>query len=74
MRKYFEISGYWKDDKTEFEGYIVTNYDDHEEDGEYNEDDIFYFGMEESDIQAMIEEGENTIEDFVITEYKTNKL
>ena len=71
MRKYFEISGYWKDDKSEFEGYIVTNYDDHEEDGEYNEDDIFYFGMEESDIQAMIEEGENTIEDFVITEYKT---
>lgn len=70
MRKYFEISGYWKDDNEEFEGYIVTNYDDHEEDGEYNEDDIFYFGLEERDIQEMIEDGEDTIEDFVITEYK----
>jgi len=71
MRKYFEISGYWKDNNEEFEGYIVTNYDDHEEDGEYGEDDIFYFGMEESDIQAMIEEKKSTIDDFVITEYKT---
>lgn len=69
MRKYFEINGYWKDDQSEFEGYIVTNYDDHEEDGEYDEDDIFYFGMEETDIQAMIEEGEDTIEDFVVTSY-----
>ena len=69
MRKYFEINGYWKDDQSEFESYIVTNYDDIEEDGEYDEDDIFYFGMEESDIQAMIEEGEDTIEDFVVTSY-----
>lgn len=70
MRNYFEISGYWKDNNEEFEGYIVTNYDDHEEDGEYNEDDIFYFGLEERDIQAMIEYGEYTIEDFIITGYK----
>jgi hypothetical protein len=70
MRKYFEINGYWKDDNEEFESYIVTNYDDHEENGEYDENDIFYFGMEESDIQAMIEEGENTIEDFVVTSYE----
>lgn len=70
MRKYFSINGYWKDDQSEFEGYIVTNYDDHEEDGDYDEDDIFYFGTEESDIQAMIEEGEDTIEDFVVTSYE----
>lgn len=70
MRKYFEISGYWKDDSEEFEGYLVTNYDDHEEGVEYNEDDIFYFGLEERDIQEIIEDGEDTIEDFVITGYK----
>lgn len=74
MRKYFEISGYWKDNNEEFEGYIVTNYDDHEEGGRYNEYDIFYFGLEESDIQAMIEDGEDTIEDFVITGYKQFKF
>lgn len=69
MRKYFEINGYWKDDKTEFENYIVTNFDDVEENGEFEEDDIFFFGMNESDIIEAIELKENTVHDFVITSY-----
>jgi hypothetical protein len=27
MSKYFSIEGYWKDDKSEFEGFIVKEYD-----------------------------------------------
>lgn len=33
MRKYFEISGYWKNDKEEFDGCVVTNFDEVEEGG-----------------------------------------
>ena len=71
MRKYFEISGYWKDDNEEFEGYIVTNYDDHEEDGKYDEDDIFFYGFSEAELKEAVSLGENTAHEFVITEYKT---
>ena len=58
MSKYFEISGYWVNpndltDKTDtFDGYIVKQYDDAIE-GE--EDHIFYYGMNESDLIEMIE-------------------
>lgn len=71
-RKYFLISGYWKDDGHAFEDYLVTNYDDEEENKQID-DDVFYYGMEESDIQEAIKEGENTIEVFVITSYKPYK-
>lgn len=70
MRKYFEINGYWKDDKSEFEGYIVTNYDDVEVSGMYDVDDIFLFGLEESEIIEAIKDGGDTAQDFVITDYR----
>jgi len=69
MRKYYIISGYWKDDKTEFEGYLVTDFDDMEADGD-DEDEIFFYGLSEKDIQEAIELGENTVHDFVITSYE----
>jgi hypothetical protein len=69
MRQYFEISGYWTDDKSEFEGYVVTNYDDCEEG--VDDDSIFHYGMSEAEIISAIEEGdsENNSLDFVITSY-----
>jgi len=70
MRTYFSINGYWKDDKSEFDNYIVTNYDDHEENSEYEEEDIFYYGLEEHDLIEAIELGENTMNDFVIVSYE----
>ena len=63
--KYFSINGYWKDDKTEFENYIVSIYDSEEDDGE----EIFYCGLNEQEIQEAIKAGEETIFDFVITSY-----
>ena len=69
MSKYFSIDGYWKDDKSEFYGYIVKEYDDSEEEEELD-DLIFYYGMGEEDLKQAIEAGEDTIEDFVITNYE----
>jgi hypothetical protein len=70
MCKYFSISGYWKDDKSEFYGYIVKEFDDSEE-NEEDDDKIFFYGLSENDIKQAIEEGEEgTAQEFVITSYE----
>ncbi len=62
----FLIDGYWKDDKSEFSNYVVSSYDDNAED----DDEIFYFGLNESDIKECIrDKGEEDILEFVITSY-----
>ena len=61
----FLINGYWKDDKSEFSDYVVSSYDDNVD----NDDDIFYFGLNESDIQQAIKDKEDNILEFVITSY-----
>ena len=63
----FLINGYWKDDKTKFSDYIVTDYDDMEDDD--NEDEVFYFGLSEEEIKKAIKLGWNTKLEFVITSY-----
>lgn len=67
MSKYFSINGYWKDDKSEFEGFIVKEYDDMNEE---EDDDVFFYGMGESDLNDAVEHGENTSLDFVVTSYE----
>ena len=71
MSKYFSINGYWKDDLTNFDGYIVKEYDDMIE-GE--DEDVFYFGLSESDIQASIQSKGDDILEFVITSYEPINL
>lgn len=66
MSKYFEISGYWLDDKEPFDGLIVKEFDDMDE----NDDDVFFYGMGERDLQIAIEDGEDTSLDFVVTGYE----
>jgi hypothetical protein len=69
MSKYFSIDGYWKDDLSEFNGNVVKEYDDAEED-EDRDNSIFYYGMSENDIiDAIANPDENNLE-FVITSYK----
>lgn len=70
MSKYFSIDGYWLDDKTEFEGLIVKEYDDMNEE---EDDDVFFFGMGESDLKNAIEDAEETVLDFVVTSYEEIK-
>lgn len=66
MSKYFSINGHYKDDKSEFEGYIVKEYDDVDEE---LDDLIFFYGLSESDIKQAIDDGGEDILDFVITSY-----
>ena len=79
MANYFEINGYWKDNKVEFEGYIVSS--DHSmptETEPYTDDDIFFYGLSEGDIKQAIHLSKciiplcskRTSHDFVITSYK----
>jgi hypothetical protein len=74
MSKYFKIAGYFKDDKSEFDDYIVKEYDDAEED-EDRDLQIFYYGLSENEIIQAIADGEdNGILDFVITSYEETEL
>jgi len=70
MSKYFEIDGYWIDNKEPFFGYIVKEYDDASDD----DDNVFFYGMNEPDLQHAIESGENTALEFVITSYNQINL
>ena len=66
---YCKINGFWKDDKSEFEGMIVREYDDEPSEGDkFTDEDIFYYGLSESDIQEAISNPENILE-FIITSY-----
>lgn len=62
----FLINGYWKDDKSEFSNYTVSAYHDQEDN---DDDDIFYYGLTESDIKDNIKLGWSTELEFVITSY-----
>ena len=68
MFNFFEIDGYFKDDGTEFTGYVVT---DAEEIIEDRDDDIFWYGLTEDMIKEYIDNPplEGVI-DFVITSYR----
>lgn len=66
--KVFSISGYWKDDKTPFNGYKVAELDG-VPDG-YADDDIFWFGFSESVLNDAIKRREDTVHDFVVTGYE----
>ena len=69
MSKYFSISGYWKDDKSEFEDYIVKEFDD-VEDNESDDNLIFYYGLSEGDIKGAMNVNDDNMLDFVITSYR----
>ena len=62
------ISGYWKDDKTEFQNYLVNEYDDTPKG--MDDDDFFYYGLSEESIKQAIKEKEDNSLEFVITSYE----
>lgn len=66
----FKITGYYKDDKSEFDGYLVTSFDSSQVD-EDQDDEIFYYGLSEQAIKDAIANPEQEdILDFVITGYE----
>jgi hypothetical protein len=71
MSKYYRVDGYWKDTKEKFENYIVK--ETHDIDIEHD-DSIFFYGMDETGLNEMIQLGENTFHDFVLTSFKETIL
>jgi len=61
----FMVSGYFKDDKSEFNDYLIYEFDDVPKG--YDDDDIFYYGLSETNLKNS---SENDGMDFVITEYR----
>lgn len=69
-KDFYSIDGYWKDDKTEFEGLIVYGYDNvPDKEAPYTDDDIFFYGLGESALTDAVENVEDTVHDFVITSF-----
>jgi hypothetical protein len=64
----YAISGYWKDNKVEFQDYIVSEQE--EPATEQDDESIFHYGFTEETIKKHIELGEKTWLEFVITSYK----
>lgn len=68
MAKLFRIEGYWKDDYTHIGSALVYEYDECPE--WLNDDEIFFFGLSESDIIDLIHDGEGSPHEFVIDSYE----
>jgi len=58
------IKGYFKDDQTDIDGFVVTDENDR-----YIDEDIFFY-MSEAELIDAVDKAEDTIHDFVITSYK----
>lgn len=63
----FNIEGYFTDDKSPIDS-LVAEFDDVP--AGYSEEDIFFFGLSESNIKEAIETGEPVCNEFVITGYE----
>ena len=63
----FKVDGYWKDDKTEFYGYYICEYNDTPDGGGWDDDAIFYYGLSKQSLNASREE--DALE-FVITSFE----
>ena len=66
MSNYFIINGYWKDDLSEFNKYIVGEYEEVCE----PDDDVFYYGLSEQEIKEAIKNPSQSGLEFVITSYE----
>jgi hypothetical protein len=61
----YRVSGYWKDDGSEFNDYLISEYDDVPKG--YDDDDIFYYGLSEDNLKNS---SKDDILEFVITDYE----
>ena len=63
--KSYMVSGYWKDDKSRFEGQVVKE----EKEGGGRDEGVFYYGLNEVDIKKALKLGEKVDLPFVIRSY-----
>lgn len=61
----FIVNGYWKDDKAEFSDYLISSFDDVQDNEEDN--NIFYYGLSETDLKNSCQKD---AQEFIITSYE----
>lgn len=66
-RHLFSINGYWIDDGTKFEEFLVWEYDDHPD--YIDDEDIFFYGLSEQAIKEAIKYQQPVNNEFIITSY-----
>ena len=73
--KFFYINGYFKDDNSEFENYLVSVFDGlDEESSDFNDEDIFFYGLSEKEIIEAIDTTKPNDLEFVITAYSIEPM
>ena len=65
----FAISGYFVNDHTPFDRYLVHEY--HNVPKDLEDEDIFYFGLSEEALKYAVKTGGPVDNEFVITAYET---
>lgn len=66
--KVFKVKGFWKNDKSEFEDYLISECEGVPKG--YADDQIFFHGLSEKQIKDAIKQGVNSEFEFVMTEYE----
>lgn len=64
----FKIDGYFVDDESSFNGYLVHEY--HNVPKGLEDEDIFYYGLSEENIKYAVATAEPVDNEFVITGYE----
>lgn len=64
----FSIDGYFKDDKSEFSGFLISEFSNTPKG--YSDEDIFFYGLGESELRDAVEQGEDTTHEFVVTSFE----
>lgn len=69
--EYYSVDGYWKDDRGQFSGYIVSSMDSTPGNLDpFCAEDIFFYGLDSRLLEDAIAKGVDTAHDFVITAYR----
>lgn len=72
-QRFFCINGYWKDNKSTFHNYLVTDLE-WDEENEDLDDKIFFYGLSEQILKELVWAKENTKLEFVVTDFKETFL
>lgn len=72
--KYYNITGFWKDTLENFENRIVASEEYNETIPEYIDEQIFFYGLDENDLEASVFHGWDTDLEFVIVEFEETEL
>lgn len=72
--KYYNITGFWKDTNENFTDRIVVSEDYNETVPDHIDEQIFFYGLDEKNLEASVLSGWDTDLEFVIVEFEETEL